>query len=527
MAEKYDCLSAPKELEEIARTAAVQAAAWETLRSDEAGPPHVVGDAGSGELAAAYRRAASLESLPMEQPGQLGRLAATLEDLRPLHDLCRAGHLYEVEQWIADGKPLQIEPDVLPKGTKPKTALQIALETGQHSLASLLLKSGYRLDLERYRPLDKALAARRWDLVDLLVASGLDLKSADQYTVLETYNVELYDRLWMAGYDLTADHVMASVLGYGTSNRPLLGFVKRHRTEDPRLQQELNIALGCHVRRRNERGIALCLWAGADPHAPAPSLEIHRSDDPDPDDADRFIGFSAIEEAAIAGDVEVLKRLGADPARDDWDDLYRHARYSSTVAYLAKVRPPKDLTSIISSQVLWVGNRFPGLAGRGTSTVEEILSTGVRWEETDPEELARIRRSLLELNDYDLRRIVTRLKRPETCAPQTFAELTRTAKIQARLLALGLVRKPVSEQERRADEAERLLRRYDRAALYEQVWSKAVQEVAKSYGISGVRLGKVCRALKVPVPPRGYWARVRSGYTARRPTLPKLDIKKG
>jgi hypothetical protein len=109
------------------------------------------------------------------------------------------------------------------------------------------------------------------------------------------------------------------------------------------------------------------------------------------------------------------------------------------------------------------------------------------------------------------------------CAPETFQELTRTAKIQARLLALQLVKKPLSERERRTEEVTRLLRRYDRATLHEQVWSKAVQEVARSYWISGVRLGKVCRALNVPVPPRGYWARVRSGYPARRPALPKLN----
>ena len=58
---------------------------------------------------------------------------------------------------------------------------------------------------------------------------------------------------------------------------------------------------------------------------------------------------------------------------------------------------------------------------------------------------------------------------------------------------------------------QRLIHHYDRVALYEQVWSRPVQDVAKTYGISGVRLGKVCRTLQVPVPPRGYWARMRSG----------------
>ena len=92
------------------------------------------------------------------------------------------------------------------------------------------------------------------------------------------------------------------------------------------------------------------------------------------------------------------------------------------------------------------------------------------------------------------------------------------------------MKKPVSEREKRraerkrhADEVARLMRQYDRATLYEQVWSQPAQEVAKTYGISGVRLGKVCRILEVPVPPRRYWARVRSGYTVRRPALRKLN----
>ena len=54
--------------------------------------------------------------------------------------MCREGRLYDVERWIADGKLLQLAPEAIRKGTRPKTALVIALETGQHSLVSLLLK---------------------------------------------------------------------------------------------------------------------------------------------------------------------------------------------------------------------------------------------------------------------------------------------------------------------------------------------------------------------------------------------------
>lgn len=457
-------------------------------------------------------------------------LAQSPEDVRPLHQMCREGRLYDVEGWIAAGKPLQVTPETVRKGTRPKTALQIALETGQHSLASLLLKSGYRLELERYAPLDLVLRSRRWDLFDLLLEFGGELKSVDVYSVLDTYNAQLYERFRAAGYDLTEGHEMASILGHGTRNRPLLGFVKRHRSEDPRIQQELDIALGYHARKGNEGGVGLCLWAGADPHAPAPNPELGISEDPDPEDPEaHFIGWSAIEEAALAGHLAILKRLGPDPARDDVDRLYQWARDESIVRFLATLQAPKDLTRILSSHLWWLGDRFPGTRYRSVGTVETILGCGVRWEEPDPGKLTSIRRSLLNVRDYELKSILSRLGRPEVCAPETYNELFRSPKMQKRLLGLGLVKKPVSEREKRqaerkkqADEVARLMSRYDRATLYEQVWSQPVQEVAKTYGISGVRLGKVCRILEVPVPPRGYWARVRSGYTVRRPALPKL-----
>jgi len=229
-----------------------------------------------------------------QNPAQHRALAKTSEDIRALHQICREGRLYEVERWIADGKPIQVAPQAIPKNTRPKTALQIALETGQHSLAVLLLSRGYRVELERYSPLDTVLQARRWDLFDLLLEWGADLRSADVYTVLNTYNVTLYERFRAAGYDLTEGHEMAAILGHGTSNRPLLGFMKRYRAEDPKIQHELDIALGYHVRAGNEKGINLCLWAGADAHAPAPNPELGLSENAETDEGEKhFAGWSA------------------------------------------------------------------------------------------------------------------------------------------------------------------------------------------------------------------------------------------
>jgi hypothetical protein len=61
---------------------------------------------------------------------------------------------------------------------------------------------------------------------------------------------------------------------------------------------------------------------------------------------------------------------------------------------------------------------------------------------------------------------------------------------------------------------------YERERLYEEVWKEPVLVVADRYGVSNVALAKACRKLAVPLPPRGYWARVRAGQIPPRPPLP-------
>jgi hypothetical protein len=62
-----------------------------------------------------------------------------------------------------------------------------------------------------------------------------------------------------------------------------------------------------------------------------------------------------------------------------------------------------------------------------------------------------------------------------------------------------------------------------REDLYELVWSKPMRELAKDFGISDVALAKRCRRLSVPVPGRGYWARLDAGQQPYRPQLPKRE----
>ena len=66
-----------------------------------------------------------------------------------------------------------------------------------------------------------------------------------------------------------------------------------------------------------------------------------------------------------------------------------------------------------------------------------------------------------------------------------------------------------------------------REDLYELAWSKPLRELAKDFGISDVALAKRCRRLGIPVPGRGYWARIDAGQRPYRPKLPSREPQHG
>ena len=73
----------------------------------------------------------------------------------------------------------------------------------------------------------------------------------------------------------------------------------------------------------------------------------------------------------------------------------------------------------------------------------------------------------------------------------------------------------------RADNPPTLYRHYfTREALHELVWTAPVLEVALRLGVSDVALAKLCRRAAIPVPGRGYWARIDSGQQIGRTPLP-------
>ncbi|HVU19451.1 MAG TPA: hypothetical protein VHE09_01895 [Rhizomicrobium sp.] len=62
-----------------------------------------------------------------------------------------------------------------------------------------------------------------------------------------------------------------------------------------------------------------------------------------------------------------------------------------------------------------------------------------------------------------------------------------------------------------------------RDKLFEQVWQTPMQRLAEQYGITGNGLAKICDRLKVPYPPRGYWAKVSAGKNVVKYRLPSPE----
>ena len=64
-----------------------------------------------------------------------------------------------------------------------------------------------------------------------------------------------------------------------------------------------------------------------------------------------------------------------------------------------------------------------------------------------------------------------------------------------------------------------------REELYAQVWAEPMTKLARRYGLSDRGLAKICTRMGIPVPGRGYWARVQSGQVPLRERLPKIKAR--
>jgi hypothetical protein len=63
--------------------------------------------------------------------------------------------------------------------------------------------------------------------------------------------------------------------------------------------------------------------------------------------------------------------------------------------------------------------------------------------------------------------------------------------------------------------------RFTRRELYDLVWSEAVSALSSRFGLSDVGFAKICRRARIPLPPRGYWAKKSAGKPVAQIPFPE------
>jgi hypothetical protein len=277
---------------------------------------------------------------------------------------------------------------------------------------------------------------------------------------------------------------------------------------------------------------------------------LHAADDDDE-------GSSAVYNACSGGHAAILERLRPDPALDDYDELYRGAPNERIVEVLARKALPTDPSRVVAFNLMRAA--WPFRDHWPVETLRALFKAGVRWKVSPTDLIVDTRRELLRTNEWTFVGLMKLLATEDYCSPDVLTELARTPSMRERMKRVGLI--PPTWKERsgfdrsRPTKARETLARFgvkppkpkvekavylprtvriggwsrdghdlrlDRPALLERVWTTPVEKLAKEWGLSGRGLAKACRRLLVPVPPRGYWARVAAGQRVYRPKLPAL-----
>lgn len=61
---------------------------------------------------------------------------------------------------------------------------------------------------------------------------------------------------------------------------------------------------------------------------------------------------------------------------------------------------------------------------------------------------------------------------------------------------------------------------FERSALYEEVWSEPLTKLGTKYGLSDNGLRKICKAMNIPLPSAGHWAKISAGHQVPKVPLP-------
>jgi hypothetical protein len=357
--------------------------------------------------------------------------------------LCRAGKLYEIDRWIAGGKSLDIS--VAKKRGRQRGLLELAVETGFHSLVELIAKNE-SCQSARDAALMSAVSSRRMDLVELLVAYGADVGAIPLVEVLVTWEPKLMRFFLDRGADPLDGRPFAEAFRekIRTTLRVFVDYRQSHPELAAQMQEQVDCALRYFCGQGDLKWVSLMTWAGGDPRSRGPNLEKDYTEDPE-------CYTSGLEEACYSGHVEVLKKLKPHPEHDNVTELLRCAsicRRVETLAYLLQLGVnPNDkanggssaLDSVLRMNFFSIdafgSNRLSSKydVRRDLDAVSTLLSHGADWRPDGAPELNSLRRALLGCDPEVTIELLQMFRKHNACAAETVHKLLGTPRMREHL----------------------------------------------------------------------------------------------
>jgi hypothetical protein len=378
-------------------------------------------------------------------PAATSSQAKSLEEIAPLLAMCRAGRFFDVQAWIAAGRPVDLPPKG--KGTQPFSPLIIAIRSGFHSLAEVLLRSGADpRGAGLSGPINQSIKLQRLDLVQLLVAHGADPLAADMQLVWETWKQELIEFFLDRGAEAGGGRSLA--LALCNRNRIALTVCKRYLERVPSFQEQANIALRYHCKGENLQWVAMLLRAGADPYAEGPD---------EPRDMRDRRGDSALEIAALNGHEKVfrMRQVKLDPERPELIDVAKSAISGAENGILKKIiqsglrlNDQQEGSCSLYEALFWKlsmdADRYPakwhdtanqwyggdsGTTKRLLQSADILARNGAKWCPA-PNEIDDLRKTLLKLKPLMTMRLVAVLVEHKVCSASCIRRLLDSKKMK-------------------------------------------------------------------------------------------------
>jgi hypothetical protein len=348
------------------------------------------------------------------------------DDIKQLIRLVRAGKLFDVQKWIAEGK------QTVPSKPYSSSPLRVAVETGFHSMIEILLRIETDRD-EKNHLLRRAVWNNKLELIKLLVEHGADPLVVGFEDVCRTGNPELMRFFLDRGIDAVTGQPFARALC--RPRRPQIGIYMNYRDKIPELKHQVNLALRHHAREGSMYWVSLLLWAGGDAHVKLP--DIGKDSDPEND-------TSALEEAIFYKRNTVVDKIGIDPKRDnlnglldkacsagDWNiieklialgaDVNRETEYGPMEILIwhfqCNVRPPFGSLSSFDIE-------------DSLKNITRLASKGGRWQPRDNYGVKGLRRELHRLDARLIAKVIREFHQNNVCSKEILLELISSAKMK-------------------------------------------------------------------------------------------------